>query len=87
MWRSFSSGARVGRVELSHTGEAHPAGRRFGVAACTTGLAMSLAAHAWVLVSSLARVLPASFDPRWDIASELFGSGEYSTSFLSEDWR
>jgi hypothetical protein len=48
-------------------------GPRLGVGACATALFMSAAAHAWVLVPDLVRVLPASFDPRLDIASELYG--------------
>ncbi len=48
-------------------------GRRFGFAALASGLAMSAAAHAWVLIPSLVRVLPASFDTRLDLATELYG--------------
>ena len=47
--------------------------RALGVAACATGLAMSVAAHAWVLVPSIAGLLPESFDMRMDIATELYG--------------
>ncbi len=47
--------------------------RAFGLAALATGLAMSTVAHAWVLVPSLTRLLPESFDARLDIASELTG--------------
>jgi hypothetical protein len=47
--------------------------RRLGTWACASALLFSLAAHAWVLIGPLVRLLPASFDPRWDIASELYG--------------
>jgi hypothetical protein len=47
--------------------------RALGVAACATGLAMSAIAHAWVLVPAIAGALPASFDTRMDIATELYG--------------
>jgi hypothetical protein len=47
--------------------------RRFGIAALAVGVAMSAAAHAWVLVPSLVRVLPESFDMRLDLATELYG--------------
>jgi hypothetical protein len=94
--------ARAHAIGSASSGGAAPSpvSRRFGVAACATGLAMSLAAHAWVLVSPLARLLPASFDPRWDIASELFGwpevvaavrelplpSGAESTAIVGPHW-
>ena len=48
-----------------------PIRRRLGVAALATGLAMTAAAHAWVLVPPLVRVLPESFDTRLDLATEL----------------
>ena len=42
------------------------------IAAAIAG-ALTLGAHVWVLVPSSARVLPASADPKLDIASELYG--------------
>lgn len=48
-------------------------GRRFLAAGAALGLVASLAVHAWVLVPSLLRFAPASYDPKLDIANELFG--------------
>ena len=59
-------------VHLGRTTTA-PISRRFGVAAIATSLAMVLAVHAWVLIADLTRLMPASFDPRHDITSELYG--------------
>jgi Dolichyl-phosphate-mannose-protein mannosyltransferase len=47
--------------------------RRFARAAAGIALVMVALVHAWVLVPSLVRLAPASFDPRFDIANELFG--------------
>jgi hypothetical protein len=47
--------------------------RRLGIGAVASGLALSAAAHAWVLVPASARLLPESADPALDIASELVG--------------
>lgn len=46
---------------------------RFTAATVGLGGAMSAAVFAWVLVPNLARLLPASFDPKLDIANELYG--------------
>ncbi len=48
-------------------------GVRLRRTATALGLAMTAAVYAWVLVPGLARAAPASFDPRFDIANELFG--------------
>lgn len=47
--------------------------RRFGIASLATSLAIVAAAHAWILVPSLVRFTPASFDASRDITSELYG--------------
>jgi hypothetical protein len=47
--------------------------KRFARAAVGVALAMVALVHAWVLVPSLVRLAPASLDPRYDIANELFG--------------
>lgn len=47
--------------------------RRLVTAAIALGGALTLAAHAWVLVPTSAALLPAGVDPRLDIASELYG--------------
>lgn len=47
--------------------------RRFSVASVVTSLALVAIVHAWVLVPSLVRVMPASFDATRDITSELYG--------------
>ena len=41
--------------------------------AASVAAALTVTAHAWVLVPSSARLLPASADPKLDIASELYG--------------
>ena len=45
------------------------------VAKVSVGIALGLSAavHAWVLVPSLVRLVPASYNPALDIASELYG--------------
>jgi hypothetical protein len=52
-----------------------PAGasRRLVVSACALAGAIVAAAYAWVLVPSLLRFAPDSYDPRLDIANELYG--------------
>ncbi len=45
----------------------------FGRVAVASSLAMVLAVHAWVLIPGLVKLLPASADPRVDIANELYG--------------
>jgi hypothetical protein len=62
-----------------------PVSPRFGIAACATGLTMSLAVHAWVLVPSLTALLPRSFDPRWDLASELYGWTDVARAVTSAE--
>lgn len=48
-------------------------GQRVRRAATGLGLVFVGAVYAWVLVPQLARLAPASVDPRYDIANELFG--------------
>jgi hypothetical protein len=47
--------------------------RRVFLSAAGLAAAFTLAAHVWVLVPETARLLPASADPKLDIASELYG--------------
>lgn len=47
--------------------------RRLLSVALAVAAAMTLAAHAWVLVPSATRLLPESTDPKLDITSELYG--------------
>lgn len=47
--------------------------RRVLSVAIAVAAAMTLAAHAWVLVPSATRLLPESTDPKLDITSELYG--------------
>jgi|GEM_PF-459189 len=47
--------------------------RRVVLPAVAVAGAFTLAAHAWVLVPALARLVPDSVDPKADIASELYG--------------
>ncbi len=54
-------------------GSAPLVSRRFGVATLATSFAIVAAAHAWILVPSLLRLAPASFDASRDITSELYG--------------
>ncbi len=50
-----------------------PISRKLVGAATVTGLAMVAAVYAWVLAPSLLRYAPASYDPKVDIANELYG--------------
>ncbi len=50
-----------------------PVGRRLGAAVVASGLTLSAAVYAWVLVPGATSLLPASVDPRFDIANELYG--------------
>jgi hypothetical protein len=43
------------------------------IAAVAVGVAITAFVHAWVLVPSVARLAPASVDPKLDISSELYG--------------
>ena len=54
-------------------GSGRIASRRGFLAAASLAAVLTLIAHAWVLVPSSARLLPASADPKLDIASELYG--------------
>ena len=47
--------------------------RRLVVAACLVGAAMVATAYAWVLVPLPARWLPDAYDPKLDLANELYG--------------
>jgi hypothetical protein len=48
-------------------------GRKLGRATVVSGLALVAAVHAWVLIPESAKLLPASTDPRLDLANELYG--------------
>jgi hypothetical protein len=50
-----------------------PGGRALVGSACAIAGAIVAAAHLWVLVPGLLRFAPTSYDPRLDIANELFG--------------
>jgi hypothetical protein len=52
---------------------ASAAPRRLVVSACAIGGAMVAAAYAWVLAPSLLRFAPTAYDPRLDLANELYG--------------
>jgi hypothetical protein len=47
--------------------------RLLGISSCALGGAMIAGAYAWVLVPPLLRFAPASYDPRLDLANELYG--------------
>jgi hypothetical protein len=47
--------------------------QRFARAAAGIAFVMVALVHAWVLVPSMVHLAPASFDPRFDIANELYG--------------
>jgi hypothetical protein len=49
------------------------ASHRLSVIGVSIAAALTLIAHAWVLVPASARLLPSSADPKIDIASELYG--------------
>lgn len=62
-----------------------PAPSPRALAASTLGAAViSAAVHAWILVPSAPRLAPRSYDPRYDIANELFGWPD-ATSALREE--
>jgi hypothetical protein len=50
-----------------------PPAPRLIVSSCVLGAAVVAAAHAWVLCPVLLRLAPASYDPRLDLANELYG--------------
>jgi len=54
-------------------GSGNIASRRGFIAATSLAAVLTLVAHAWVLIPQSARLLPASADPKLDIASELYG--------------
>lgn len=54
-------------------GEKAVASRRGFLVAAAVAASLTVAAHVWVLVPSSVRLLPASADPKVDIASELYG--------------
>ncbi len=54
--------------------------RRLVGSAMATGLGLVLAVHVWILSPSLLRFAPASYDPKVDIANELFGWPQASRS-------
>ncbi len=53
--------------------EAAGPSRRLVIAAAATGGAMVVAAHVWVLAPGMLRFVPASYEPRLDLANELYG--------------
>lgn len=62
-----------------------PSPSRRALVASTLGAAViSAAVHAWILVPSAPRLAPRSYDPRYDIANELFGWPD-ATSALREE--
>ena len=55
------------------------------LAASTLGAALiSAAVHAWILVPSAPRLAPRSYDPRYDIANELFGWPDAASALREE---
>ncbi len=54
--------------------------KRMVIAAVAVGGAITAFVHAWVLVPSVARLAPASVDPKLDISSELYGWPEALTT-------
>ena len=64
--------ARTG-VPLRIADAIHTKWRNFTAAAAGLGLALTLAVHAWVLVPSLLKYAPRSYDAKVDIANELTG--------------
>jgi hypothetical protein len=63
--------------------------RKLTGAAIITGLAMVGAVYAWVLSPSLLRYAPASYDPKVDIANELYGwpqATRAATEMLDESY-
>jgi len=54
--------------------------RRLALATVASAAAFSVAAHAWVLLPQVSALVPASYDPRFDIANELYGWPEVVTS-------
>jgi hypothetical protein len=57
-------------------------GRRLGAATVASGLVLSAAVYAWVLVPTATKLLPDSADPRFDIANELYGWPRVSEAVL-----
>jgi hypothetical protein len=55
------------------TGEAPLASPRLAFIGISVAAALTVIAHAWVLVPASAQLVPASADPKIDIASELYG--------------
>lgn len=58
--------------------------RRLVVASCALAAAMVVAVHAWVLVPSLLRLAPASYDARLDLANELRGWPQAASAVREE---
>ncbi|HSQ61972.1 MAG TPA: hypothetical protein VLM85_02110 [Polyangiaceae bacterium] len=54
--------------------------RRTTIAAVATGLALAVGVYAWVLMPSLLRLAPKSYDPTVDISNELFGWAQAAQS-------
>jgi hypothetical protein len=71
--------ARTG-VPLEIGDAVHARWRSFTFGAAGLGLALTLAVHAWVLVPSLLKYAPRSYDPKVDIANELTGWPEATQS-------
>ena len=64
--------ARTG-VPLRLVDAVHTRWRNFTIVAAGLGLALTVGVHAWVLVPSLLKYAPRSYDPKVDIANELAG--------------
>jgi hypothetical protein len=59
--------------------------RRWIRAACATGFALIAAVHAWVLLPAAVRLAPeATYDPRLDIANELYGWPDVTSAVRAE---
>ncbi|HSY22206.1 MAG TPA: glycosyltransferase family 39 protein [Polyangiaceae bacterium] len=59
--------------------------RRWIRAACATGFALIAAVHAWVLVPAALQLAPAAtYDPRLDIANELYGWPNVTSAVRAE---
>jgi hypothetical protein len=74
-------------LALAPAGARAPAAppRRLVVASSAIGGALVAAVHAWVLVPSLVRLAPAStYDPRVDIANELYGWPDVASAVREE---
>ena len=60
-------------LHYARTADRPIVGRRIGIATIASGFALSAIVYAWVLIPWGVKLLPTSFDPRIDIANELYG--------------